>query len=151
MSSLLQHSAAEVIQQAVINFGLGAEPSATATWPVYSTNEPSTPDNCMTVYDTQGTDDGQTMDGTLQAHLGWQIRVRAKDHQTGFRKLQAIRAYLSEVARQPRVTIEGTSYVIWAFAKIGQVLSLGIDSPATKRSVFTLNGISAIDQLPLVN
>ena len=147
MSTLLTHSPADVIRWLLINNGQGSDPDLGQAWPIYASSEPTGPDNCLTVYDLQGTEDGREHHGgEILEHPGWQVRVRAQDHRTGWTKLNAVRVWMSETACMEVVTIEGTADLVWAFTRIGNVIPLGTDVAKTKRHLFTLNGTVPIQQ-----
>jgi hypothetical protein len=150
----LPHSPAQVIQQLIADLSLGTDPLANTAWPVFASGEPSKPDNVLTITDTTGLDDGRVMQsGELLTHYGFQVRIRAVDHATGWAKADAIRTAFAESVYQNRVTLDATHYLIWAVTHIGQVLALGKDTPSTKRSLFTLNAtvtIAAVALAPLI-
>lgn len=144
-ADVYDHSPAEIVQQLLIDGGLGVDPDShvdgDVDWPTYATNEPDGPDETVTVFDTQGQDMGDTQsDQEQQVHYGVQVRVRARSHEThGYRKANAIRRYLSEDVLQAVVTLDATRYLVHAVKPRGQVLALGKETPASKHSVFTAN------------
>jgi hypothetical protein len=145
MSIALSNSPAEVVRALLIALNLGTDPTPWASgsgnpWPVVATNEPATPDEVITVYDTVGTDDGRTMtDGESLHHYGIQIRIRSSNHINGWLKSKSILKTISEIFNQHSVTINGITYVVYNFARIGQVIPLGKQTPQSLRSLFTLN------------
>lgn len=147
MPNTFDHSPADVLRRLLIQLGLGTAPETRPleSWPIYASNEPSDPDNCITVYDTAGTDDGRSMiDGELFGHYGIQVRVRSLDHATGWLKADAIQTALAETVYDNAVTIGGSSYLVHSANKIGDVLALGKDVSDTKRSLFTLNAVLSL-------
>src|SRR5688572_3973753 len=93
MPGTLIYSPAEVIRKLLIDLGHGfASTTASPTdWSAYVDGEPDVPDSCITVYDTEGRKSGRTMtDGEIQEHHGFQIRIRAARHSSGYRKARAI-------------------------------------------------------------
>ncbi len=147
----MTNSPAEVIQWLLIALGQGTIPTDAGAWPCHATNEPSQPDDCLTVYDTTGQSDGRSMiDGALWQHFGFQVRVRSKDHRLGWVKADAIRDALSLSTYHRSVSIPGDSggptatYHVWSVNKIGVILPLGTDQGRSKRSLFTLNAIAAL-------
>jgi hypothetical protein len=142
----LTHSPADILAQVLVDIGQGSSPSNNPlqAWPVYTTGEPNAPDNCITVKDTVGQDDGRTMpDGEPMFHPGFQIRLRATDEATGYAKANAIRTALSQILNRT-VTIGSNNYFVNCVVRIGQVLPLGKDTPHTKRSLFTLNAMLVV-------
>ena len=150
MSSVaLSHSPADILSRAMIAMGLASdpEPAPTGAWPAYVSSEPSSPDNCLTVYDTDRQSDGRAMvDGEEFHHYGVQIRVRSVDFRTGYVKADALHTVLTEGLYQEAITIDGHAYNIAAVCKTS-VRSLGRDSTSTKRSLFTVNAILALEVL----
>ncbi len=150
-TSSLTHSPAEIIRAVLLQLGLGTDPTPWASgignpWPVFASGEPNTPDDCITCYDTVGVDHGQSMvDLELYVHYGVQIRVRSNDHRTGWVKANDVREQASKFGQQS-ITIDGSVYLVWAVAKMGQVLPIGKETPTSKRSLFTLNCQPAVDQ-----
>lgn len=143
----LLHSPAQIIQQMMIDLGEGTDGSPNNSWPIFATVEPNDPDNCITVYDTQGTDDGRTMtDGRAEEHHGIQVRVRAYDHSTGYVKTKAIRNDF-ETLQNKQVSLDLQLYLVECVNKIGDVLPLGQDAPDSKRRAFTLNVVTPITRL----
>lgn len=132
------NSPAEIAAQLLVLLGYGTDSD---TWPVYATNEPSSPDNCITVKDTDGKGEGRVATGELQEHQGIQIRVRSADHPTGWAKCTALRNGMATGFYDRTVVIGARQYLVHCFANIGRILPLGKDTPATKRSVFTINAL----------
>lgn len=141
----LEHAPSQIVGRLLAEMGLGATPQSntTVTWPIYINNEPPSPDNTITIYDTPGSDDGRVMAGELQQHYGFQVRVRSAVHNTGWSKISNIRKEMAEnaMAYQHVVTIESpsTRYLVHAITGIGQVIPLGKETPESKRDIFTLN------------
>ena len=146
----LTHSTAQIVQYLLVGMGLGTlqSVSAAGSWPVFRSSEPDTPDNCITVYRTVGTDDGRSMiDGELWSHHGFQVRVRGSDEDAATPKADAIRVALATQSRGSTVVISSTTYRIWSVSRIGQVLVLGFESPKSKRSLATLNAVLAVREV----
>ena len=147
MVQTLYHSPARIIRKLLLDQGLA---SSSGDWQCFYAREPNTPDNCLSVFGTAGTGGGSLMvTGELTGHDGFQIRIRAKDHDTGRRKADAIQTELAEVVYQQTVTIIDESitytYTVWSVLP-GDVLDLGTEDAPSARSVFTINCTSAIDQ-----
>ena len=129
-------------------------------WPVYYSNEPDRPDNCVTVYDTDNQDDGRShVDGEGYFHYGFQVRVRATNsagfnaHDVGYRQGQIIQKLLEEQTKDVPIhpDVNGVfsplaRYKVLACTRLS-LRSLGADVTNTKRRIFVLNGFAAI--LPL--
>jgi hypothetical protein len=146
MPGLLDHPAAQVLAKLLIRLGLGTDPDADPPggWPVHSGGEPGSPDEVLTVYDTASRDGGRTTpDGERAEHHGFQVRVRGAGYDVSGPKANAVADALDRV-EHVEVSVHGTAYVVWAVTRTGTPLSLGKESPATKRSLHTINGLASI-------
>lgn len=146
MSLPFLQSPSEVLRRVLIGLGVAADPPA-LPWPLYRGNEPSDPDNCLTIYDTMGTQDGRAMyDGEAYEHPGFQLRIRSLKHGTGHAKASELRHALAERIHMVAVGVSGSAvtYLLHSVNRIGGVMSLGQDVPSTKRYLFTINGVMAI-------
>jgi hypothetical protein len=155
MSLALLNSPAEVIRQLLITLSLGVIASYDSKtglyngqpWPVFTDGEPSSPDSCITVYDTTPIQDGRAMyDGEVWFHYGFQIRIRASASNPGYVKAESIHHALSEAVYINLVAISPAVYRVPCVSSNG-ILRLGKDSPKTKRSLFTINCKSPIQRV----
>ena len=144
---LLTHPPSQIIARLIIDLALGTLPTTTATtWPVYVSNEPTNPDNAITVYDTMPVNDGRVMQGELQYHYGFQVRARSTTYLIGWLKLNNIQESLSEVDHEV-ITISGVQYLIHCVSGFSGVIALGTEAPESKRELFTLNALVTITRL----
>lgn len=151
VAPLLQHSIADIMRYALVSVGVGTFPVTapqipkSSDWGIYAEGEPSSPDNVVTLYETQGIDDGRDMiTGEKFGAYGFQVRIRAVDHKTGILKANQIKTTMELKAGgiyDLGVTIDGINYTVHAVSKIGQILSIGKEVPKTKRSLFTINAV----------
>lgn len=150
----LAHSPAEVIRYLLIQLGLGTDPEARpqGLWPVAAAGELTTPDETITVYDTAGTGDGRTMpDGAAHEHQGFQVRVRSRTHRGGgWAKANVVRETLARSVELTTVTFteDGVTYryLVRCVTGIGSVIVVGKETPTSRRSIFTLNAVVALEQ-----
>lgn len=155
MSSALLHSPAEVIAKLLVDLGAGSDPESTplSSWPIYVDSEPDgsdIPDEVLTVYDTDGNDDGHGMvDGFAYTHHGLQVRIRARDHSTGAAKALEIRRLLNEAVANDFVVLPNTLYYVPA-VKASPVRRLGREIGKSRRHLWTVNGLAVVirDMLP---
>lgn len=151
-SNNLQHEESVILRQLFIDGGMGGDASLnpTVAWPVYATNEPSTPDNCISIWDTTGQVQARAMNsGQLIQKCGFQVRVRATDSLTGKVKANALQTWMAQNVYQADVTLNDAAgnnwnYVVWAIINIGNVLAIGLDKPDTQRELFTINAMVRI-------
>jgi hypothetical protein len=145
---LLDHTPSDVVRRLLIDLGQGSDGG---TWPVYSTNEPDSPDDCITVYDTTGRDYGRDHLGERSEHPGIQVRIRASDAYDGFKKAQAVAVAMDRVVRQT-VDLDAlvgtgiTQYFVYEISRTGNVLPLGKEMPASERTLFTINAVVTLRQ-----
>lgn len=145
MSGALTHSPAEIIRNLLVNLGVGTLPSAGGTWPISADQRLDTPDNVMTVNDTDARKDGRSMPtGEVFEHPGIQIEVRSGTRGAGFTKAKAVATLLDEEVYNETVTISGKSYTITNVSRSGGVMSLGKETPTSKRYLFTINAVVTI-------
>ena len=153
MTETLLHSQAEIVRQLMIDLALGTSASA---WPVYFSNEPATPDDCLTVYNKVGVQHGRTHDdGVTQEHHGIQVRVRAMLHVDGYIKAKAVVDAFDQSVNNTLVTITDntsriTDYIIHAITRQNDVFSLGYESPTSRRRLFTVNAVVSIRLLSTI-
>lgn len=144
MPGSLQHSPAEVIRQLIVDQGWGIDYVDDDTdWASFDSAEPNLPDNVITVYDTLGRDNGRDAFGERSEEQGFQVRIRSKTHPAGYVKSQEIAVGLDQIDHED-VTVDSTSYVVWAVMRTGNVLAIGHDAPNSKRRLFTLNGVVSL-------
>jgi hypothetical protein len=141
----LDHSPAAVLRQLLIDIGVG---TSQGTWPIKVDNEPDAPDDCITVYNTSGGIDGRNqISGEGLEHPGVQVRVRSSNPTTGWQKIKAIAVVLDQSIHLDAVTIDSSSYIVYAVTRAGSPLSIGSDVSKTKRRLFTLNAKMALRQV----
>lgn len=149
-SSATGHSPADILRWVLVGLNLGTDPTVGGAWPIYAAGEPDQPDDCITTYDTTGTDDGRSMiDGEVFRNPGVQVRIRSTDHSTGWVKADAIFAALGQSIRNYYIVIGSTRYLVSCVTNIGNVIALGKETSSTKRSLFTINATIVVDPYPL--
>jgi len=143
------HSPADVLRWLLIDLGVLGMPPAAGAWPGHCNFEPSVPDECVTLYDTVGNDDGREMNsGKLYNHPGVQVRVRSKSIPSGHSKASQIRTALAESINVSRISIDGVTYLVQAVTRIGQVIPIGRETQtSTGRFVHTVNATLSLRKL----
>lgn len=145
MPGILLHQPASILRTLLVSLGVGANPSPTAVWPIQDTSEPDAPDNSITIYDTQGRTQGRIQfTGETQEIHGIQIRIRAASSTVGWAKARSIARVLDVEILRNLVTVEGSVYLVQAVTRTSDVLSLGKETPNSKRSVFTINALMSV-------
>lgn len=132
------YSPADVLAQLLTDMGL-VSPSDGEPWPVFVAVEPSSPDSCVTTYDTSAVDYGRLMTGERQEHHGVQIRIRSRTHSEGYSKAKAIAEAMDTDVYWATVVLGSRTYCVQAVSRASDVTVLGKESPTSKRSLFTVN------------
>jgi len=148
MSGSLNHSPAYILANYLVDAGLT---TFGGTWPVYIGKEPDTPDDCVTIYDTDGRIQGRThYDGEMQEHYGIQVRVRSAPHRIveGYRKCKSILQNFDTEVLRTLVVIGSSTYKIQAITRQSDVIPLGDESPSSRRYVQVANALVSLVQLP---
>ena len=153
MTGPLTFSPADVVAQLLIDFGFGTDPLLDEDWPVYVSEEPNSPDDVITVYDTTGLTHGSSqIDGEVQEHEGVLIRIRSTDFDIGHRKQDEIKVGIDTTIYRNTVEISsvlGTGTDQYFVQKVTRISMTGgfKESPASKRNVFTINVVVNLRQV----
>jgi hypothetical protein len=141
------HSPADIARWVLIGLAVVSDPDTALAWPCFTGAEPPSPDEAVTTYDTAGGPYGRSMpDGDILGTVGFQVRVRATTHGRGWAKAEQLQEALASVYQRV-VTIGTTSYLVRAIVQIGDVLSLGRESPTSRRLLFTINAQLVYERL----
>lgn len=147
----IDHDPSDIFRQLLVDLGLGTLPEDDGAWPIFDQAEPESPDNCITIFDTEGRTHGRIMaTGQLVEHYGIQIRVRSNRRNDGKAKVRAIEYAVDRSIRLNTVSLAedtGTAtanYTVWSFNRTTQVLPLGFESPTSKRMLWTINGTLSV-------
>lgn len=156
MAGLMTHSAADVVRWLLINLGHGTRPSVGEEWPISMGKEPSSPDDAITVYATEGTNHGRTMpDGERQGNQGIQVRVRSGTGPRGFQKALALATALDGVywatVTVPANTagvypVAAGTYSVQSVRNVGDVVGIGTEAPTSERQIFVFNAEVTLKQ-----
>jgi hypothetical protein len=150
MPGHLDHSPADVLRYLMIAHNLGSIGVGPTTddWRIFVDNEPDSPDNVVTVYNTTSRPQGRHQtDGEIQEMHGVQIRVRSQLSKEGYAKARSIAIELDEGTYRENVTIDSAVYCFHSFTRIGDIISIGKDAPTpTKRNVHVFNGLLTLTQ-----
>lgn len=151
---ILTHTPAEVLRQLLIDLGVAFKSNSYVDWSCFVSMEPDnvrTPDNIITIYDTQGQFDGRLqINGEIQEQYGNQIRVRAKAYNVGYKKATDIAQRLDQLVVANQVTVitpQATkTYTVHCAQRTSSVLPLGADPDNSERDLFTLNYLTSITE-----
>ena len=144
----LTHSPADIVRYLLVDVAQGTLPEDESAWPIFADSEPDEPDECITVYDTSGIVEGRAhKTGEVQEHYGIQVRLRCLTPESGYARMRTLMLVMDELIRLDHVSIVNSEYLVTAISRKGGILSLGEETPNSKRYVFTLNAIVSLKQL----
>lgn len=153
MPGHLDHSPADILGYLLVSYGYGDDPEGigTLTWPIFIDNEPDSPDNCITIYNSISRQQGRTqVDREIQEMHGVQLRIRSSVSNEGYAKARQLAIFLDETQYADIITFGSATYCVHSFTRTSDIISLGKDAPTpTKRSIHTFNGLLTLDQKQL--
>ena len=124
-------------------------PSTKRVWPLYVSHLPDG-NNVRTdagvVYDTSGLNDPRQMNGFVPQHFGVQFRIRAKDYDAGWTKIEDIATDLDAV-NNVSIIVDSVEYELHNISRTSPILALGIEPGTKRRYGFTVNFIMTISNL----
>lgn len=138
----MTHSPADLTRYLLIQLGFGTLPTTNQNWPIMAEYEQDLPDNMMTLYTITSKDEGRVSvdDRASQTLERFQLRVRAKDHKTGWKKIDDVSNAFNAVLNVG-VVIGSSSYLVYSIVDTDDPVPAGPkDTPNSKRNVFTMNG-----------
>lgn len=136
----LLHSPADILLQLLVDKELVALPSGEGEWKGYVSNEPDSPDKAVTVTDTGGTSGSRLQPtGEYLDRPTVQIRVRDATQNSAWQKIYEIQQALDTEVLGDSVTIGGSNYEVSYLTRTTGILSLGRESPESKRVLFSIN------------
>ncbi len=147
----LQASPASIIAAYLIENEIGAmtDPSDRSNWPLYISHLPdgeNVKTNAGAIYDTTGIQDLRSMTGEGYQHPGIQIRIRSRNYETGYAKIENIANALDVVA-WGIITIDSLEYRIQNVSRTSPIVSLGVETGTVRRFHFTINFLLTIREL----
>ena len=141
-TSYLPEAFGVIIRDLLINRSLGEVYNTPGTWPVFVANTPDSPDNCLTVFETTGVQNGREMiGGAYFEQKGLQILVRSNTYPVGDSKARDIAKDFTETL-SPYTLFQADSneyYRIHNISKSSGPIPAGRETEASKRYLFTIN------------
>jgi hypothetical protein len=150
MPGALVHSPADILARLLVELGVGVlSPGTRTEWPISIDNEPTDPDNVITVYNVMGQKNGRTQfDGEIQEYHGIQLRVRGATSSVMYTKARALAIIIDQTILNNGITIAGTRYCVHNVSRQGDIIPIGKDaSTPTKRSICTINCLMVVRTL----
>jgi len=146
----LQASPASIMAAYIIEkLSKMTDPSDKDDWPLYISHLPdgsNVKTDAGAIYDTTGVNDMRSMDGGVPQHPGIQLRIRARNYETGYTKIEDIANALDEVASNT-IEIGLLEYEIQNVSRTSPIVSLGIEPGTRRRFSFTMNFLLTMREL----
>lgn len=141
MPGIIYDPMSRIVQQLLQDLDLAVDYNGTADeWPAFIGVQPPSPNNVITVYDTEGIKQGRVMiDGEVQDKAGVQIRIRAEGPVDGYVKGRAILNGFDKSVDRNTVIVGSNQYVINSMSRQTDVLSLGLEEGTGRLYLHTLN------------
>lgn len=144
----MTHSPARIVAALLVELSLAIERDGVKPWPVSTSNEFDSPDNAIVVRDAVGQSDGRAMPTGQRLNLdGFQVRIRGESFAVAYAKANAIQLAFAEDVENVVVHVDSSRYLVHCLSKIGDVLDVGKDKPASSRHAFTLNALLTATEL----
>jgi len=125
-------------------------PSASSTWPLYIASLPdgaNVQDNAGAIYNTTPVKDSRQMsDGFVLKHYGIQIKIRAKDDETGWDKCNDILS-LFDAVHNVDVTKGDVLHRLQNISQTSGIVSLGTEIGTKRRLLFTMNFLVTLKEV----
>lgn len=148
MSGAMNHPLSQIIQRYLITRSLGTAPEDQGSWPVFFSNRSKSPNDCITIYDTEGITSGRKMKGgEVQEHLGIQVMVRSEDLAEGYRKCHAIILDFDQQVSRTLVPMGSDTYRIQSISRTSAVISAGREK-GTGCRLHSANAVVSLRLLP---
>jgi len=147
MSGSLQDSQAAIIQQLLLDLGLGTLVDNELPWPVYANHHPDSPDNSICVYSTEGQVQNRVqIDGGVNEAHGIQIRLRSVGPVDSYVKARSLLVALDTQVSNITVNVGDNHYVVNSIDRTSDVISLGMEAPTSERFLQTMNMLVTLTQ-----
>jgi hypothetical protein len=147
MADLFDHQVADIVAVLLRDLGLGVLKGDAGTWPISVNSEAGSPNNVLTVYDTEARPDGRVMQGDVLSHPAIQIRVRAQTQRVAFAKAKAIAYQLDKVVYHNTVVIDANSYCVQSISRSPSLVYIGRAVENSKNEVYTINAYVTTRQI----
>lgn len=149
MPGILPHAPSRIIRQLLVDLGLGTLGGETdGDWPVFYSNLPDQPDDCIVIIDDENPVYERHMtDGTRANEFeGYFIRIRSDKYDEGYLKAETIARTLDLKANVYRrlVVVGGVTYRVHSVNRDSDVVPLGKSIDGSKRSLFAVSATSSI-------
>lgn len=147
MADLFDHQIAHIVAVLLRDLGIGVLKGTAGNWPITVNGEASSPNNVITVYDTEARPDGRVMQGDVLSHPAIQVRVRAQTQSIAHAKAKSIAYKFDKVVYHNTVTIDANSYCVHSISRSPSFIYIGADEKTSKNEVITINAYVTARQI----
>ena len=150
-TELLQISPAMIVARYIIEaLETMTDPSDDDSWPLYIGSSPdgdNVETNIGVMYDTVGIKDGRLMVGSVIQHFGIQLRIRSRDYEDGYEKIESVASDLDAILYET-IEINTEEYRIENLSRTSAIIALGLEQNTTKRRfLFTVNFLATLKEI----
>jgi hypothetical protein len=149
-SDLLEISPSSIIAAYLIDeISKMTWPTDKSSWPLYISHMPDGDEvetDCGAIYDTSGILDGRLMSGLVPQHPGIQIKIRSRDYEEGYAKIEDVASALDAISYYS-ITIAAGEYEIQNVSRTTAVVFIGLEPGTKRRYLFTVNFLLTIKKL----
>jgi hypothetical protein len=146
----MNKSPAEILAKYLQDLAIVEDPVAWSRWPIYISHMPDgddAEDECVAIYDTQGTLDGRMMEnGEVIEHPGIQIKIRCTELAVGWWKaknlVEALRNIHNEV-----ISLSTFSFTVYNVSEASPILYMGVEEGTNRRQLFTVNFLATLKEI----
>ena len=136
MTGQLLNTPAEVIRDFIIAAGFMTDPSDGSSWPLYISSLPDGATNAGVLMDAPGWKNGRlSSTGLVIEHYGLVLKIRSRDYNAGFVKIEAMTLDLDEVDKD-NIVVGGQTFELTNISRVEPIKSLGTEPESTKRRFF---------------
>jgi len=147
MSGAMLHGPCDIVGQLLLDQNVVTDPTDNGIWPLGVSEELASPDEVVSIFDTQGKLEGsENTEGEIQEQEGLLLRVRAKDYRTGYAKAKALATLFDQSISNNVVTLETSVYLVGSVNRTSGIIHAGKETGASKRHLFTINFTVALTQ-----
>ena len=137
-----------IIARYLIAEGYMSLPSLGKDWPIYVTHMPdgkNIADNIGAVYDTTPLSEGKLMNSDFIQHFGIQLKIRSKNFDDGWDKINEISVAMNNVHNAIQI-VNGTDYLIQNMSRSSGPIFMGIEEGTKRRNMFSENWLATINE-----
>ena len=143
-SDVLDHPPSQILLECLLDHVLDSD------WTGFYSSMPDAPDNAVAVFDTTPIVERRVRNMNYVRHYGLSVIVRSVKYDDGFRLVQEMVDFFSQMINQS-VTLEETQYEIRSVTFATGIIALGVERRSSKgRFLFSMNLLSILKSIRVV-